>query len=490
MTDGRTGRLLTLALFVTLALVAVAPIRSYDFFWHLATGRWIVEHRALPATDPFAVASDRTPWINGEWLFEVVLYFLHQLFGVRGLALLRGLAAGALFTTVFLIAKRRASFETALLLTIAGFAGALRTFDVRPASAAPFFVVAALTIRSLGGYGLLSLLWINVHPSALLAPFIAGVSWLGRRSSWLAASAAALTSAIALMVNPHGLAAVTAPFALLSYLGEGTFVNAEWRPSSIAAHPLLYICIALAGFSFLFQRRAVDETEGDERELWGRIILTLLFSWLAVRHVRHQTIFFAAFPLLVAPSLARLKVSRPLAYVASALALIAIALTTAHGTAVSPRRFPVAAVDRLVKSGLQGNVYNADQFGGYLIWRFYPERRTLTDGRNELYRHYLPEYARARGDQRAWDALLKRYRIVLAVDEYRKPLEVLDAVSGRKTTMPASLAYWPRDEWALIAFDAAAMVFARRDAFPADTLQRLELQNVPDEPNAAFVPTP
>ena len=26
------------------------PIRSYDYFWHLATGRWIVEHHALPAS--------------------------------------------------------------------------------------------------------------------------------------------------------------------------------------------------------------------------------------------------------------------------------------------------------------------------------------------------------------------------------------------------------------------------------------------------------
>ena len=57
-----------------MALAAVAPVRNYDSFWHLATGRWIVEHRALPLQDPFAVASDRTEWINGEWLFETVAY--------------------------------------------------------------------------------------------------------------------------------------------------------------------------------------------------------------------------------------------------------------------------------------------------------------------------------------------------------------------------------------------------------------------------------
>jgi hypothetical protein len=44
--------------------------------------------------------------------------------------------------------------------------------------------------------------------------------------------------------------------------------------------------------------------------------------------------------------------------------------------------------------------------------------------------------------------------------------------------MPASLAYWPRDEWALIAFDDAAMVFARRAAFAAGAMEKWEMRGV------------
>ena len=50
---------------------------------------------------------------------------------------------------------------------------------------------------------------------------------------------------------------------------------------------------------------------------------------------------------------------------------------------------------RLRASGLHGRIYNPDQFGGYLIWSFYPERRVLTDGRNELHRTYIAEFAGA-----------------------------------------------------------------------------------------------
>jgi hypothetical protein len=127
---------------------------------------------------------------------------------------------------------------------------------------------------------------------------------------------------------------------------------------------------------------------------------------------------------------------------------------------------------------LQGNIYNADQFGGYLIWSLYPQRRVLTDGRNELHRTFIEEHAHARRDQRAWHALLAKYRIDLAVDEYRKPVPVIDAATGAQRPMPASLAFWPRDRWALIAYDDAAMVFARRDAFAPDVIDRWEMRGV------------
>jgi hypothetical protein len=86
----------------------------------------------------------------------------------------------------------------------------------------------------------------------------------------------------------------------------------------------------------------------------------------------------------------------------------------------------------------------------------------LTDGRNELYRSFIPEWQAAREDGRKWNALLRKYDIQVAVEEYRPPLRVTDARTGKVVEMDASLAYWPRDQWVLIAKDEAAMVFARR----------------------------
>lgn len=469
MTEARAQKILPIALALLFSLAAIAPVRNYDFFWHLATGRWIVEHQALPQTDPFAIASDKHDWINGEWLFEVVAYALHEVVGLSGMSFVRALMAAGIFLIILNRADgsrpRAASHSEILrsalddeglawrvLTTSIAFAGAMQTFDLRPSSAAMLFVVLSIGARSWIAHAVIAALWINVHPSALLAP---GIALLVTRKPL-----PVIASALALLINPHGIRAITSPLELMSFVQSGAFVNAEWLPSSVTMFPLLYLLV-IAGIAAFVMKR-------DE---WWRALLFAGFAYLAIRHVRNQPLFFAAFPLLVP----RFEVKKSIAYVASAAAILLVAITADHRPGVAPERFPLEAVARLKATGFKGNIYNPDQFGGFVIWSFYPERRALTDGRNELYRTYIDEYARARGDERAWRALLRKYRIDLAVDEHREPLRVVDAQTRRVREVPASLAYWPNAQWAMIAVDEAGMVFARREAFAPELIARYEL---------------
>jgi len=456
---------LPVALFAALTLAALAPVRSYDFFWHLATGRWIVEHGALPQLDPFSVASDRTDWINGEWLWEVVAYSNFRIGGLTSVTLTRACVVALIFVIGYIIARRQDLDGVALLASAVAFAGAHERLDARPStSAAMLLVLAIATVDRLRGvrgivvYALITIAWINIHPSAVLAPIIPLLLTRDIRTT--------CASAVALLVNPFGWRAIANPIQLTMYARSGSFVNTEWLPSPPLLFPLLYITIAIALVVFVFAE--------NKRIQIGRIVLFAIFAYLAVRHVRNQGLYFAAFPLLIARQIRRTMPSRVM--VSAATAVIAlVAITTRHAIGIDARRFPVRAVAALQRSPFdRGNVYNPDQFGGYLIWSFYPQRRTLTDGRNELYHAYNEEYARARLDSRAWHALLAKYRIDLAVDEYRPPLDILNAATKQHTTMPASLAYFPPQQWALIAFDDAAMVFVRRAAFNLADVERLE----------------
>jgi hypothetical protein len=480
-----TKRIAAAAFFVLAAIAAVAPIRSYDYFWHLTTGRWIVAHHAIPRFDPLTLASAHVPWINGEWLYEIVLYALHGIGGDAGIAVISAILAAAIFAIAILITAQDAG--VALLIAGVAFAGASDRLGVRPAAAAALLIVIAIGL--LGSrfrlvpltiaYAVLTIVWINFHPSALLAPVLASISILQsgkpRRAVILAA-----TSAFALLINPYGWNAIVAPLRLTSEIHSGTFVNAEWLPSTFAFFPLLYITIAAVVLLFLGTR--------DKRASAWQFVIFALLAALAIRYVRNQGLYFAALPLLVPPvgNFAR-RVSNAIA----ACALIPLAWAFQHDVhrpSVDDERFPIRAVAALKSYNLAGNIYNVDQFGGLIEWTFYPERRALTDGRNELFRDFIKDDAVAHHDSRAWHAMIAKYGLALSVDEYQsEKIEVLDVASGERQALPASLVRYRRRDWALIAFDDAAMVFARRDAFPASRLDAIEYRFlVPDDPGIAY----
>jgi hypothetical protein len=289
-----------------------------------------------------------------------------------------------------------------------------------------------------------------------------------------------VASAIALLVNPFGWRAIAAPLQLTRLVGSGEFVNAEWLPSYPSLFPLLYATIAVGIAMFMFIR--------EKRNNAARFAVFVVLAILAVQHVRNQGLYFAALPMVLPPVMA---LSRNQRIALGALSAIAMGWVLIHAdgrVGIDNLRFPVRAVARLRTSALPGNIYNVDQFGGYLEWVFYGQRRVLTDGRNELFRDFIAEDSRARRDSRVWHALVARYHVDLAVDEYqRQKIEVIDAASRERRFLPASLVRYRRRDWGLIAFDDAAMVFARRASYPPGVVERLEYRYlVPDDPSIRY----
>jgi len=477
-------RLLGAALFVLIAIAAIAPIHSYDFFWHLATGRWIAEHHALPTTDPFALASAKSPWINGEWLWQLGAYAVHAIGGDRGISIAQALFVAAIFLIGFLFAARDHDLGVALFAAAIAFAGASDRLGVRPAAAAALLI--AIAVGLLGSklavprlaivYALVTIVWINTHPSALIGPLLAAATLLVDWRRW----PVVVASAAALLVNPFGWNALVAPLRLSTEVTSGAFVNAEWQTTTFEQFPLIYLTIAVMVIAFVATR--------DNRDNLWRMAIFALLAFLSIRYVRNHALYFAALPMLV-PVSAR-KLSRNTSYALAACALVPIGWAMAHidhAIGADAAYFPVRSVARLKSLNLAGNIYNVDQFGGYLEWTFYPQRRVLTDGRNELYAAFIAEDDRARHDSRVWHALIDKYSIDLAVDEYAAPIEVMDVATQQKRSMPASLARYRRRDWALISFDDVAMIFARRNAFPAELLDRIEyVYLVPDAPTIPF----
>lgn len=62
-------------------------ISGNDFWWHVKTGEWIVEHGRIPAVDVFSWLSREggLAWVPHEWLSQVVFWLLFRAFGEAGI---------------------------------------------------------------------------------------------------------------------------------------------------------------------------------------------------------------------------------------------------------------------------------------------------------------------------------------------------------------------------------------------------------------------
>src|SRR5437870_3937120 len=70
---------------------SVQDLVDQDLWGHLAFGRAIWSAAAVPHIDPYAYVPTR-PWVNHEWLFEVIAYLTLAGAGGVGLLALKALA--------------------------------------------------------------------------------------------------------------------------------------------------------------------------------------------------------------------------------------------------------------------------------------------------------------------------------------------------------------------------------------------------------------
>jgi tetratricopeptide (TPR) repeat protein len=313
----RVARFVLIILVLMTALCAgLHTVGDSDMGWHLATGRWVVEHHQIPRTDVLSFTSGGTPWMYPPFS-GVLLYLIYSLFGYAGLSWFCALAC--LAVVAYLI--RRGGMCSAVLALLA--VGSIAT---RTAARADLFstVFFALFLGELWAYHrgvrcrlwllpVIMLFWVNLHPG-----FIAGLAAIGayvlmelsdllfaeRRQAvvlrlrqvwpWLTACFAAT------LVNPWGARIYTAALNMVGAGGSsqerinGNIAIAEFMGVPISTH-LLYQLIDVRhpqfGFTWLLLLAVILAGLFFWKRQIGAGLIFLFALYAALNHVRYSALF-------------------------------------------------------------------------------------------------------------------------------------------------------------------------------------------------------
>jgi hypothetical protein len=520
----RGDRLLLGTLVAVLGLVAtLSPIRNYDYWWHLRTGALVVEQGQVPRADPYSFTAAGTPWVDHEWLFQVLAWAAHERIGPAALVLLKAaLVLGLLFLASRLLEREgHGPAGRAFLLTIAIVGSAFR-IDVRPELVTlllvPLSVHLAMAGRVRGRIAPLALvvglcaLGANMHVGVILVPAIllAGAlatalraalvtSEAGERRFAARLFATGALAAVAVGLNPWGFELYRVPFRVRDVLGSLPWPNLEWVPPTFASTPLFFIVLVLAALILLAGLRHADPVGAPALAIAGA---------LGLAHVRNVGLFFILVPWgLARPARALVETAkrhplyqrvtgresvRPGFITAVAVLVGGVPLLfllpprPALGIGMAADNEPAAAADFLEREGVGRRLYNDVRFGGYLIWRRFPGRRVFVDGRNEIYGDLMRDIDHAMQGPDAWKAFLDGHGIDAAFLRYPPSLQKVQwtGADGRphQGVRAFSVAYFPASEWALVYWDDDALVMVRRTPEQAALIDRLEYHSLnPDD---------
>ena len=503
---------LWVALVAAGAILAGVTYRFFDFdlFEHLVVGKYLWTARAIPHTQLWTWPTYGQPAMIPSWLFRALLWPFWEHGGVLGLFAWRWLTTLAAFALLFAAARRMGASPITSLVVLALCALPYRGRTLpRPETVAYVLFAAQILLlepRRAGGPRrdialiLVAWIWINCHISFYIGLAHLGVHAIG--AAWPTravppAERRARTSRLLLVMlaclavsflNPFGWKAVAQPLDFLVrgrselvYRTVGELGAIDWRIHWKSGLPLLAIGWP-ALIAWRVRRRGLDPVEA------------LLCGWLTLQMLGSQRLR-AFYALAAAPYVARdvsdllaawrgTRPPLPIPARAAAATVLIVACGWMEwslpefplGVGLDMRQFPVAACDWIERHGVRGRVFNHFWLGGYVEYRFWPDRTRLPfmDGHLESgTAHDRTLYTEAQTRRDAWQRLDAEKRF----DWLLLDLRLASAIPFRAFVEDDS-------SWACVFVDDAAAVFVRRNGPLATIAERFAYRRLRVSPPA------
>ena len=479
--------------------------------WHIRNGQLILQTHSITRVDPFSATMGGQPWYAWEWLYDVLIAAIHHGLGLNGVVFSTAAIMAATFVLVFHLAMRRGgSLPITLFLLVLSMGASAVHFLARPHVLSWLLTViwfelldsAASAVRLDSEAGkdrkifflpLLMLFWVNVHGGflfgfALLGAYLTGggiqyFTCRERREEirrWL--KRLGLVTALSLLAsfaNPYGY---KLHIHIYRYLSDRFLMNHVSEFLSPDFHGVAQQCFAvllLVTIAALASARRIHQP--------ARLLVILLAAYGGLYASRNLPVSSMLLTLIVAPllsdSMAKAGENPAMAtwlqvlssrlhrfgarmeklelhfsgHVWPVLVFVLGLWACLHGGRLGSmqlfnaffdgKSFPVEAADFIAKHDVREPVFCPDQWGGYLIYRLYPQTKVLVDDRHDLY-----------GDQFFKDYL----KVVTVQPEWSKVLDQrhVDWVLVQKDSSLGTILGLTA-EWKLVHGDETAVLFHR-----------------------------
>ncbi len=386
-----------------------------DTWWHLAVAARILKTHTFPTRDIYSFTALGSPWIDYEWLGDMLLHLFWQLGGLQGLMLFVTVFAGIVMCLVYYYVSFQSGNSKAAFVACAGLLPlASLQFTSRPQVLGYALLIATLIClekfrqghtKALWLLPVIFWLWVNSHGTFVLGFFILGVYWacglrefhLGRifAESWTPGQRRRLELAfllclLASILTPYGTQLAGYPLEMFSSQHQIMQAIQEWQPLELSQiyGKLFLVLLVLFGIGLA------------TTDLKFRLDDMLLLAFATVEtfmHARFVILFVPAFAPHMAKMLAiwipgydRVKDHPLLNFALITLAAIGIGTSLPSNTKLRAQleyHVPTQAVLFLKGHPKLTRVFNDANWGPYMLYALGPSHKVFIDGRYDIYEY-------------------------------------------------------------------------------------------------------
>lgn len=415
---------------------------------HLLMGQVVLETGLAPTQEIFSYVYENQPYTPHEWLADVVYYAVYLSFGLNGVVFLASILIAATFTVIYSEAvSRNAKPLLTFFLVILGAVVSSLHWVTRPHLFTMLFLAVWLILidRLYRGiqvkiwiFPAMMLFWANMH-AEFIAGFLVLLAYLGGYffgylfGSPIAAARSGrdllgitVLSFAASMLNPVGLRTWD---VVVGYINNRYLLSriTETRPPDFTQGEYLPLLILLVtALVLLIARR--------NRFAPAHFFLLAGFGTMSLLSARNAHLSGVIFPLVLSGAFTGTTEFGFLGRIESAirrtegrsmgimlpvlvLAVAALSLTGPIGTTnrFEPAVFPVDAVRWLEAHPQTGRMFNAFDWGGYILFHLWPDQKVFIESQTDVRGEVTRKYETVLLLQEGWQDIFKEYDITWAI---------------------------------------------------------------------------